>query len=206
MSPVIVGVIVAAGASTRMGRPKQLLEIGGRPLLQWVVDAAEASTLDRVVVVTGHAADEVRAAITLDRAVWAHNPDPGRGTMSSLRTGLAVVDAPDAVMKLVCDQPEVTSDVIDGLVGSWDAAAHRAALAAYQDGNGHPMLIASSVLDGVIEEDGDRLLWGVVEAHPELVSRLVVDRLRPIDINTGADLELAALRLGYEPSPAPPMA
>jgi molybdenum cofactor cytidylyltransferase len=206
VSPIIVGVIVAAGASTRMGRPKQLLEIGGRPLLQWVVDAAEASTLDQVVVVTGHAADEVRAAITLGRAVWAHNPDPDRGTMSSLRAGLTGVDPPDAVMKLVCDQPEVTSDVIDGLVGSWDAAAHQAALVAYQDGNGHPMLIASPILDGVIGEDGDRLLWGVVEAHPELVSRLVVDRPRPIDINTGADLEVAARRLGYEPSPAPPMA
>ena len=49
MRPVVVGVIVAAGESTRMGFPKQLLPIGDRPMLQWVVDAAEASTLDRVV-------------------------------------------------------------------------------------------------------------------------------------------------------------
>ncbi len=206
MTPVIVGVIVAAGASTRMGRPKQLLEIGGRPLLQWIVDAAEASRLDRVVVVAGHAADEVRAAVTLGRAVWAHNPDPERGTMSSLRAGLAVADSPDAVLKLVCDQPEVTSDLIDGVVGSWDPEIHRVSLVAYRDGDGHPLLISTDALAEVIEEDGDRLLWRLVETNPERVSRLTVDRLRPIDINTEADLRLAAIRLGYEPSPAPPMA
>jgi len=204
VSPVIVGVIVAAGASTRMGRPKQLLEIGGRPLLQWVVDAAEASTLDRVVVVTGHAADEVRAAISLGRAVWAHNPEPDRGTMSSLRAGLAVVDAPDAVMKLVCDQPEVTSDVIDGVVGSWNPEIDLASLVAYQDGDGHPMLVAAAALTEVLEQDGDRLLWRLVQTAPERVGRFTVEGHRPIDINTEADLELAALRLGYYPSPAPP--
>lgn len=206
MTPVITGVIVAAGASTRMGSPKQLLEIGGRPLLQWVVDAAEASTLDRVVVVTGHAAAEVRAAVTLDRATWAHNDEPERGTMSSLRSGLAVVAAPDAVMKLVCDQPEVTSDLIDGVIETWDPEMHRVSLASYQDGDGHPVLVSASALAGVVEEDGDRLVWHLVEATPERVSRFTADRPRPIDINTEEDLRMAAVRLGYDPSPAPPRA
>ncbi|MBT8193451.1 MAG: nucleotidyltransferase family protein [Acidimicrobiia bacterium] len=202
----IVGVIVAAGASTRMGRPKQLLEIGGRPLLQWVVDAAEASRLDQVVVVTGHAADEVRAAVTLGRSVWAHNPDPDRGTMSSFRAGLAVAAPADAVVKLVCDQPEVTSDLIDGVVGLWDAAIHRASLVAYEDGDGHPLLISAPPLAEIIDEDGDRLLWSVVAANPEHVGRFTARRLRPTDINTEEDLRMATIRLGYDPSPAPPIA
>jgi molybdenum cofactor cytidylyltransferase len=202
----IAGVIVAAGASTRMGRPKQLLEIGGRPLLQWVVDAAEASSLDRIAVVTGHNADEIRATVSLRRAEWAHNDDPERGTMSSLRAGLAVIKAPDAVVKLVCDQPEVRSDVIDRLIESWDPGVHRASLVAYQDGDGHPLLVAAAALAEVIEEDGDRLLWGAVETDPARVSRLAVALPRPIDVNTEGDLQLAADRLGYDPSPAPPRA
>lgn len=200
----IVGVIVAAGESTRMGRPKQLLTIGDRPLLQWVVDAAEASALDQVVVVTGHAADQVRSTIKLKRAIWAHNRAPERGTMSSLRAGLAAVEDAEAVVKLVCDQPEVTSETIDRLVGSWDPQSHRASLVAYEDGDGHPMLFAGSALASVIDEDGDRLLWDLVERFPDEVGRLALTAPRPIDINTPDDLQLAAARLGYWP-PAPPM-
>ncbi len=153
-----------------MGSPKQLLLIGGRPLLQWVVDAAEASSLDRVVVVTGHAAEEVRAAVTLGRATWAHNPEPERGTMSSLRAGVAVAGTTGGVMKLVCDQPEVSSEIIDQLMAAWDPAAHRAAVVEYRDGTGHPMLFASDALDRVLAQDGDRLLWSLLEADPDSVT------------------------------------
>jgi molybdenum cofactor cytidylyltransferase len=171
-----------------------------------VVDAAEASTLDQIVVVTGYAAEEVRAAVSLDRAVWAHNEEPERGTMSSLRAGLEVAGSADAVVKLVCDQPGVTSDLIDGVIGSWDPEMHRASLASYRDGDGHPVLVAASALADVVDEDGDRRLWNVLETTPEGVSRFTADRPRPIDINTEEDLRVAAIQLGYDPSPAPPRA
>lgn len=199
----IVGVIVAAGESTRMGFPKQLLPIGDRPMLQWVVDAAEASVLDQVVVVTGHNAEQVRASVTLDRAVWAHNPQPDRGTMSSLRVGVAAAEDSDAIMKLVCDQPEVTSETIDRMVSAWDPGRHRASLATYPDGPGHPMVFGVDALTEVIDEEGDRLLWELIERHPDEVDRLEVDAARPIDINTADDLRLAAERLGYSSGDAP---
>ncbi|NNC90888.1 MAG: nucleotidyltransferase family protein [Acidimicrobiia bacterium] len=193
----IVGVIVAAGKSTRMGRPKQLLPIGGRPMLQWVVDAAEASTLDQVVVVTGYAVDEVRAGITLRRAIWAHNPEPDRGTMSSFRVGVDSAGQAAAVMKLVCDQPEVTSETIDQMISAWDPDTDRVSLVEYRDGAGHPMLLAATALAEVLQENGDRLLWDLAERHPEAVRRLRVDAPRPIDINAAEDLRLIAARLGY---------
>lgn len=199
----IVGVIVAAGDSTRMGRPKQLLTIGDRPLLQWVVDAAEASKLDQVVVVTGHAADQVRASVKLGRAIWAHNPEPQRGTMSSLRAGVAAAGEADEVMKLVCDQPEVTSETIDRMIAAWDLGRHRASVISYQDGAGHPMLFAGAALAEVIEEDGDRLLWDLLERHAGDVQRVAIDAPQPIDINTVDSLRLAAERLGYSSGDAP---
>jgi molybdenum cofactor cytidylyltransferase len=199
----IVGVIVAAGESTRMGFPKQLLPIGGRPMLQWAVDAAEASMLDQVVVVTGHYSELIRVEIRLDRAIWAHNPDPERGTMSSLRAGLGAATAPDAVMKLVTDQPEVTSAMIDRVISAWDPDRHRVSLVSYQEGPGHPMLFGVDALAEVVEEDGDRRLWELVERHPDEVNRLVVDEARPIDVNSEDDLRLAAERLGYSSGNAP---
>jgi molybdenum cofactor cytidylyltransferase len=201
----IAGVIVAAGESTRMGRPKQLLTIGDRPLLQWVVDAAEASTLDRVVVVTGHAAGEVRSAVTLERAVWAHNSEPGRGTMSSLRSGMINAGEPEAVMKLVCDQPEVTTAIINTLAAAWVSGAARAAVVQYRDGPGHPMLFSKAALGELLDRDGDRLLWSYLDDHPHEVVHVAVDQPRPIDVNAPGDLEAVATRLGYGP-PAPPTA
>ena len=195
----VVGVIVAAGESTRMGRPKQLLPILSRPMLQWVVDAAEASKLDRVVVVTGHASEEVRAAIRLGRAIWAHNPHPEQGTMSSLRAGVAAGGPADAVMKLVSDQPEIATSVIDRLVDAWDPSQDRASLVEYRDGDGHPLLLATSVLAMIIGQDGDRLVWELIEGSPEEVRRLAVDRTRPVDVNVPDDVQLVAERLGNDP-------
>jgi len=191
----VAGVIVAAGKSSRMGRPKQLAEVGGRPLLQWVVDAAEASRLDRVVVVTGPGAGEVRRAVHLSRASWAHNPAPGRGTMSSLRSGVAIAGEADAVVKLVGDQPEIAAAVIDELIDSRDPGRFDIVLASYRGETGHPLLFESGALQDLIDLDGDRLLWEHIERHPERVQRVAVDSPRPIDVNTPADLERVAARL-----------
>jgi molybdenum cofactor cytidylyltransferase len=178
-----------------MGRPKQLAEIGGRSLLQWVVDAAEASRLDRIVVVTGSGAEEVRRAVRLSRAGWAHNPEPERGTMSSLRAGVAEAGEPDAIMKLVADQPEMASAVIDALIDARDPARFDVLVAAYRGEPGHPLLFESGVLRGLIDQDGDRLLWEHIERNPERVQRIAVDSPAPIDVNAPADLERVGARL-----------
>lgn len=195
MTPRIAGVIVAAGSSTRMGEPKQLLTIGGRPMLQWVVDAAEASKLDEVVVVVGPAGEGIQDEIQLKRGSWALNPDPARGTMSSLRAGVAAAEPADAVMKLVGDQPEVTAAIIDTLIVSWATRPHRASVVRYRDGIGHPILVSMSALSAMLTREGDRLLWQLIERDDDTVDRLEIDRLRPIDVNTPADARAAAARL-----------
>ena len=82
------GIILAAGRGARMGRPKQLLPLDGRPLLQHVIDAAVAAPLDGIVVVLGHASDEVAAALALPPGVTiAVNPLHAQGQSTSLRTG-----------------------------------------------------------------------------------------------------------------------
>ena len=199
---IVVGVIVAAGESTRMGRLKQLIPVGDRPMLQWVIDAAEASRLHQVAVVTGPA-DTVRSGVRLGRSVPAVNPHPELGTMSSLRAGLAALEPCDAVVKLVADQPEVTTGDINALIEAWDPELYRAALVRYRDGDGHPLLIRAEALAEITDQEGDRLLWRLMESGP--THRLVLDRQAPLDVNTPDDLATLAVRLGHS-FPAPPTA
>ena len=84
----LVGVVLGAGSSTRLGRPKQTLPLGDTTLLGWAVRAAEASCLDRVVVVLGGAADEAEAGMTTRRATIVRNDGYGTGCASSLLAGL----------------------------------------------------------------------------------------------------------------------
>ncbi|MDH3607219.1 MAG: nucleotidyltransferase family protein [Acidimicrobiia bacterium] len=197
MSAATIGIVVAAGSATRMGEPKALMPIGERPMLQWVVDAAEASSLSRVVVVTGHAEAAIRGGIQLNRAEWAHNPDPGRGTMSSLRAGLEAAGPAEAVVKLVSDQPEIRTSVIDALLLAWDPGQYDAALVSYVDGDGHPLLVATDVVAELA--DGDRLLWHLIEERPDRIMRVTSNQTRPVDVNTPEDYRAVIDRLSGRP-------
>ena len=130
---LVVGVVLAAGAAERMGNAKQLLPYKGAILLQHAVDAAEASRLDGVIVVTGAYADEVEAALRVDRAVTVRNPDFRRGNMSSLEVGAAAAPQADAVMLLMGDHPGVKVAVIDEMLELWRRQRPWAATAAYRD-------------------------------------------------------------------------
>lgn len=197
MTGPTVGVIVAAGSSTRMGEPKALLPIHGRPMLQWIVDAAEEASLGEVVVVTGPDGDRIRAAIGLRRAQWAHNPQPELGTMSSLRAGLVAAGSAQAVVKLVCDQPEIRSSVIDGLLMAWNPALHDVGLVAYADGDGHPVVVSRAALSELGE--GDRMLWQLIEEPSDRVLRLTSNQPRPLDVNDPEDYEAVVVRLSGRP-------
>src|SRR5260370_5033069 len=102
------GIVLAAGSSRRMGSPKQLLRIDGRPLLEVVVGHANASRLDEVLVVLGAAADEIRSQVDFGRARVLINPDHASGMASSLPAGLAALDGDvHRAMVSLGDQPDV---------------------------------------------------------------------------------------------------
>ena len=97
--------MLGAGASSRLGRPKQTLPLGDTTLLGWVMRDVEASPLDDVVLVVGGAADEVLAPLRLTRARVARNDAYGSGCASSLLAGLDTAGDCDAVMLLLGDMP-----------------------------------------------------------------------------------------------------
>jgi molybdenum cofactor cytidylyltransferase len=186
----LVGIVLAAGESVRMGRPKQLLPFEGATLLNFVITQAERSRLDEVVVVTGANAEEVEDQVDLSRAVVARNPDYRRGNMSSLATGAGVVPDADAVLLLMGDMPGVDTAVIDRFVDLWRDEQPWAAVAAYQDGMGHPFLLSAPALEAALELIQPKALWTFLVAEPGGdVRHLDVAGLRPRDVDTPEDYE-----------------
>ena len=191
MRPFVSGLVLAAGASTRLGRPKQLLPFGTTTLLGKVVaEARAASALDEVVVVIGGAATEVRRRVDLAGAKVVENPEFTQGCSSSYRTGFEALDPrAQAVAVLLGDQPGVDRTVIDTVVDEWRRTQDRILLASYRTREGHPLVFARALFDQLVVLQGDKAAWKIVDAHRDWIRAVPVDRPHPRDVNTWEEYE-----------------
>ena len=191
MRPFVSGLVLAAGASTRLGQPKQLLPFGDTTLLGHVVaEARAAAALDEVIVVIGGAAAEVRARVDLGGARVVENPEFGEGCSASYRTGLGAVDPrAEAVVILLGDQPGVDHTVIDVVVDEWRRTRDRILLASYHGREGHPLIFGRDLFDHLAALKGDKAAWKIVDARREEIRAVPVDRPHPRDINTLQEYE-----------------
>jgi molybdenum cofactor cytidylyltransferase len=184
----VVGIVLGAGRSTRLGRPKQTLPFGTTTVLGHVVAAAEASALTRVVVVLGGAEPEVRAALEPDRAQLVSNDAYGTGCASSLLAGLDAAGAADAVMLLLGDMPGVDAALIDAVLAHWAATQPWAAVTAYTDRVGHPFMFSAAAFDTLRGLHGDKAVWKIVDGDPsDRVARMRISQPCPRDIDTWDD-------------------
>jgi molybdenum cofactor cytidylyltransferase len=190
-SPVL-GLVLAAGGSTRMGRPKQLAELDGRPLLAHVLAAAQDAPLDRVVVALGGAAGEVLDRVDLGRAEPLVIEGWAAGMGHVLAAALAAAEADDwrAVVVLLGDQPLVSGRTVARVVEAWRAGAGPVVTATYGGRPGHPKLFDRRLLGELLRLTGDAGARDLVAAHPEWVRRVEVGDLgSDADIDVEADLE-----------------
>ncbi len=119
--PRVAGVILAAGEAKRMGRSKVLLPYQEGPILEAVIKPVRRSPLAPVVIVLGHGADEIQAAVYFDKVEVVINKDFRQGQSSSLKAGLGKVpDTCQGVMFLLGDQPRITPAMIEKLVNSFN--------------------------------------------------------------------------------------
>ncbi len=137
----VVAIILAAGESRRFGGHKLLAPLEGKPLVQHVIDAATGSQVDEVVLVVGHAAADVLAAVRLGRARTVVNPDYAAGHSTSLRAGLREAASADAVVVLLGDQPFVTSALIDALVDRQRSGGAAAVVCSWRGHRSPPTLL-----------------------------------------------------------------
>ncbi|MEZ5080328.1 MAG: nucleotidyltransferase family protein [Thermoleophilia bacterium] len=185
----VTGLVLAAGASSRLGRTKQLVEVGGRSLVVHAVDALSDGGVEEIVVVVGAHAESVASALPDHPQVRAvTNPDHHTGLASSLRTGLdAVGPDVDAVVVLVGDQPGISGDSVRAVVAAAAADPGFAAVAArYDDTRGHPVLLRREVLPRLIALTGDTGAREVLRTIDVL--EVPVEGPAPPDIDTEDDL------------------
>ncbi|MEA2653628.1 MAG: hypothetical protein QOI37_855 [Chloroflexota bacterium] len=189
MNDGLTGLVLAAGAGSRFAGGKLLATIGGRPILQHVLDTLAAAGVGEVVVVLAGDAETVERAIEWRGARRVINPDPASGLASSLKVGFeAIGPGATAVLVMLGDQPLVSSAVI----GSLRDAAHEpdrpVVVPAYAEERGqNPVLLYPAAFGLVAETAGDRGLGPVLETHPELVTEVAVPGTNP-DVDTHADL------------------
>jgi molybdenum cofactor cytidylyltransferase len=196
--PFLSGIILAAGTSTRMGHPKQLLPLEGRPLLQHVLDAAIASCLEEIILVLGHQAEEVRAAINCgDRVRVVVNAEYAAGQSTSLRAGLrAASPHAEAAAVLLGDQPRITALLIDTVAAAFRHATASIVRPVYSVSGdrrvpGHPVFLARRVWPDVDELRGDHGARALLTAHPEWLLELPVAGDPPGDIDSWEDYRFA---------------
>jgi CTP:molybdopterin cytidylyltransferase MocA len=184
----MVGLVLAAGAGSRFGGGKLLAPIGGRPILQHVLDALATAGVADLVVVLGRDAPAVEAAIEWRSERRVVNPDPERGLSSSLAVGFEAI-GPDAGAVLVAlgDQPLVAVEVIRALLDAPARSSRPFVVPAYADERGrNPVLVRRAAFDLVAEATGDRGLGPVLAMHPELVAEIPVEGTNP-DVDTPVD-------------------
>jgi molybdenum cofactor cytidylyltransferase len=170
-----------------------------------VVDQAERSSLDRVVVVLGPAAAEVEAGLSRGRSSVVRNDRSGSGCSSSLLAGLDAAGDPDALVVVLGDMPGVTAAVIDEALAGWRADPTWAAVTAYTDRLGHPLIFSSAAFGDLRALHGDKAVWKIIDREPVgRVARLAIDQPCPADVDTWDDYLVVCDALGLEPRSAPP--
>ena len=149
-------VLLAAGASTRMGRPKQLLPYHGRTLLRHAAETAVATGCAPIVLVTGALHEELLPEVTGLPLQAVHNPDWATGMASSIHAGLAAVapGRPRAVLIMLTDQPLVTPELLRQLIAQQQVTQAPIVAAAYGDTLGVPAVFAAALLPELLRLQG----------------------------------------------------
>jgi molybdenum cofactor cytidylyltransferase len=177
-----------------MGSPKALLAApDGRPFVVRIVSNLLAGGASTVVVVTGPHHDQIEQALRtagMDRVRLVRNPDPSRGQLSSLWTGMdALVDlSPDAILMTPVDVPAIAGETVRAVIEAWERTGAPIVRPAIGDRHGHPVLFDRAVFDELRRASPADGAKGVVHAHLDAIVNVpVTDEGSLVDIDTPED-------------------
>jgi len=185
-------VILAAGGSSRIGQPKQLLPFRGKTLVRAVIDAACQAGCSPVVVVIGSNGEKIHPELTHANVMEVQNTNWQRGIGSSIRSGVkALTDhAPDveALVLLVCDQPAMNARVIEGLIATHETTKKEIVASSYADTVGVPALFDRFFFERLLSLGDEAGAKSIILQNPERVAQFTFPE-GAIDIDTWEDWE-----------------
>jgi molybdenum cofactor cytidylyltransferase len=188
-APLVTAVVLAAGASTRMGDQKLLLPVHGVPMIRLVVEAATHSGVAETVAVVGADAEAVRSELGVGSFRVVENDRFASGMSTSLQAGLAAARPDcDAVVFVLGDQPFVSAGLIDILVARFREKGLPIVRPVVQGRQAHPVLMAAEMFPEILALEGDVGAREIVARHPEKVDLVEFGDPRPVgDIDTPED-------------------
>ena len=163
-APVICGVILAAGESSRMGADKPLLMYRGRTFIENIVSALRNAGVQRVVVVLGHNAELIQQSVDLSSVEVVVNQDYHRGQTSSLQAALRVLASsePDGIVLCLVDHPAISADTLQKLIQHFKFTGKLVVIPQTQGKHGHPVLLGREVFGQIAvlgsDEGADRVI------------------------------------------------
>jgi len=184
----ITGVILAAGFSRRLGRPKQLLDYQGKPLLQWAIDAALNANLDEVLVVLGESAPTILPRLELGSARDVMNERAIEGQSASIAKAVLVANPHrSGTLLMLGDQPALTSEDLDLVVAAFDGRADAISMISWQGDPRSPVVFGRGYEEELIALTGDTGARPLIRRHWSNVRFVEFDRPVPLDVDTEED-------------------
>jgi molybdenum cofactor cytidylyltransferase len=168
---MIVAVILSAGESSRMGRPKALLPIDGVRFIEKIVTALKATRVGQIVVVLGHNAAELRQKITDLPVDLVINPDYKRGQLTSLVAAIRNIETGkdaervDGILVHLVDHPYINADLVNLMIERFYETKKLIVVPRYQNRRGHPVIFSRALFGELVAAPLDRGAKAVVHAH-----------------------------------------
>jgi len=198
MSANVHVLVLAAGASTRLGQPKQLVQIGGRPALHIALSNAVAVAGNAVTVVIGANASDLTYLLAHSPASSIVNRQWDEGIASSLRCGLSVLPASaDGVMIVLGDQVCVTSDDLKRLLAAWQKQDNDIAAATYDRHVGVPAIFPRWCFSELAQLRGDEGARKILQRNPDRLVRVPMSNAG-FDLDTPEDLAALTKKITNE--------
>ena len=184
----IFAVVLAAGASTRFGRTKQLEEYEGQSLAAGAVRKAESVCGERSVLVTGKDWQEVAASCEPLAGYFVINDSYEQGLSSSISCGVrSVAESADAILLMLCDLPLVTVEHLEKLVTAWTEAPYSIVASEFEDTLGPPIVFPKGDFETLMQLSGDRGARPIIDANGDRVLAIACEEAA-FDIDRPEDL------------------
>jgi molybdenum cofactor cytidylyltransferase len=165
---MIVAVILSAGESSRMGRPKALLPIGGQKFIERIVGVLAQSRAGRIIVVLGHHADEMRRQIEHLPIDIVVNPDYKSGQLSSLQAAIRHIqndDRCDGMLVHLVDHPFIDAVLVDAMIERFYETKKLIVVPRHKEKRGHPVIFSRDLFEELLSAPADQGAKAVVNAH-----------------------------------------
>ena len=173
---MICALVLAAGESKRMGKPKLLLPFGDITIIEHIVDKIFLSKTDKILVVLGSHQEEIRSQMADRPVLSVVNHRYREGMLSSIQAGFeSLPSETSAVLVCLGDQPLIPHTVIDRLIASYDQTHKGIVLPVYEKRRGHPILIDLKHRQEILDLSPDIGLRALVHNHPQDVHEVAVD-------------------------------